>query len=250
VATNPNPAQRAVTASGQPIHVGTSGFAYPAWKPSFYPKKVPPKDFLTYYAGHFDTTEINNTFYRFPRVNVTEAWYREVPAGFSFTVKMTQKVSHVKRLKDVEREMGWFLEGVLPLQEKLGPVLVQLPPNLRQDLGLLDAFLARNAPRLRLALEFRHASWFDDAVYETLRRHAAALAIVEPEEEDGALPVVRAVTGPFVYVRLRKGEYAAAELQEWADWLRAQAVEAYAYLKHEDHGPALAQALLQRLVAR
>lgn len=230
----------------RPVHVGTSGFAYPAWKPSFYPKDVPPKRFLTYYAQHFDTTEINNTFYRFPRAAVAENWYRDVPAGFSFTVKMPQRVTHTRRLQDVDREMGWFLEGVLPLQEKLGPTLVQLPPNLRKDAAVLEAFLARWAARLRLAFEFRHATWFDDEIYALLQRHACALAVVEPEDEDG-LPAVRLATGPFVYVRLRKDDYTAEELGDWAGWMRAQPVEVYCYLKHEERGPQLAQALLERL---
>jgi uncharacterized protein YecE (DUF72 family) len=228
------------------VFVGTSGFAYPAWKPSFYPRDLPAKKFLSYYAQHFRTTEINNTFYRFPRVSVTEAWSAQVPAGFSFTLKLSQRVTHAHRLRDVDREMGWFLDGALALQEKLGAILVQLPPNLRKDVPLLESFTARHASHARLAFEFRHASWFADEVYDILRRHDCGLAVVEVEDGD-ELPLVREATGSLVYMRLRKGAYGADELAGWAHWIGAQRADVYCYFKHEDQGPALARRLLAAL---
>lgn len=228
------------------LRIGTSGFAYTEWRGLFYPEKLPSKQFLSYYAQHFDTTEINNTFYRIPRPQVTEGWYAEVPAGFSFTLKMSQRVTHMKRLKDVDEEMTWFLTGALGLQEKLGPILVQLPPNFKADLERLEAFLTKHASRSRLVFEFRHDSWFEDDVYETLRRHRTAFAVVEMEGEE-TTPRPREVTGDFVYMRLRKGEYSPAELREWANWMRSQTVDVYCYLKHDEKAPVLARQLLQAL---
>jgi uncharacterized protein YecE (DUF72 family) len=177
---------------------------------------------------------------------VTEGWAREVPEDFRFTLKMSQRVTHVRRLADVTREIGWFCDGAYGLGPKLGAVLVQLPPNFKRDLPRLETFLAAAAPRLPLAVEFRHASWFEDSVYDALRRHAAALAVVEPEEGE-ELPCVRLATGPFVYVRLRKGDYTGPELADWAAWMSGLASPVYCYLKHEENGPGLARRLLAAL---
>jgi uncharacterized protein YecE (DUF72 family) len=226
--------------------VGTSGFAYDAWRGSFYPDDLPAKRFLEFYAQRFTTTEINATFYRFPRTHVVEGWARQVPAGFSFTLKMSQRVTHTRRLKDVDREMGWFCDGAYALGDKLGAVLVQLPPNFRRDTARLEAFLARHAARLPMALEFRHDSWFDDEVYEVLRQHHTALAVVEMEEGD-TMPRPRLVTGAFVYMRLRKGEYSDDELRGWARWMKEQTLPVFCYLKHDDLGPELAQRLIGHL---
>src|SRR5262245_61321863 len=188
------------------IAVGTSGFAYDECRGTFFPEKLPAKQFLHYYAQHFITTEINATFYRFPRVNVAEGWAQSVPAGFSFTLKMSQRVSHIKRLKDVDREMTWFCDGAYTLADKLGAVLVLLPPNMKADVPRLNDFLSRHAARLPMAIEFRHDSWFEDATYEVLRKHHTALAVVEREDVD-IVARPRLVTGQFVYMRLRKGDY-------------------------------------------
>jgi uncharacterized protein YecE (DUF72 family) len=234
------------TASTPKVSVGTSGFAYPEWRGSFYPEKLPAKQFLAYYARYFTTTEVNNTFYRFPRANVTEAWGHEVPSTFAFTLKLSQRITHAKRLKDVDREMGWFMDGALALGEKLGPILVQLPPNFRKDVERLDAYLAKHAPRARLAIEFRHDSWYDEAVYEVLRKHRAALVVVQLEAGEGE-STPRVATGDFTYLRLRKLEYTDAELQDWAEWIRAQEVDAFCYFKHDDIAPLFAQRLMRLL---
>jgi uncharacterized protein YecE (DUF72 family) len=228
------------------LAVGTSGFAYDAWRGSFYPDDLPAKRFLEFYARHFTTTEINATFYRFPRTHVVEGWAQQVPEGFRFTLKMSQRVTHTRRLKEVDREMGWFCDGAYALGQKLGAVLVQLPPNMRKDAVLLDAFLAKHAVRLPMAFEFRHDSWFDEEVFEILRRHRTALAVVEMEDGD-TVARPRLVTGSFVYMRLRKGDYSDDELRDWAGWMTAQDLPVFCYLKHDESSPLLARRLLVQL---
>ena len=228
------------------ILVGTSGFAYKEWKGSFYPEKLPAKKYLSYYAEHFRTTEINNTFYRMPTAKLCEGWYAEVPEDFSFTLKLSQRITHFKRLKNVDDEMNFFLDSAAALKEKLGPILVQLPPNFKKDLEVLEAFLEKFAKQGRLAFEFRHASWFDDELFGLLRKHNAAFGVVEKEEgESGVTP--REVTGPIVYMRLRKGDYSKDQMLEWARWIRAQTVPVYCYLKHDERAPTLARELLVAL---
>jgi uncharacterized protein YecE (DUF72 family) len=234
------------TGNDSPVLVGTSGFAYGEWRGSFYPAELSPKRFLSYYAGHFRTTEINNTFYRMPTPQLTQAWYAEVPADFSFTLKLSRKITHFKKLKDVGEEMDWFLASAASLKEKLGPILVQLPPFFRKDLAVLREFLAQFAARARLALEFRHDSWFEEELYQLLREHNTALGVVESEKKETG-DAVKIVTGAFVYVRLRKGDYSETELLGWARWIREQTVPVYCYLKHDERAPVLAKQLLEAL---
>jgi uncharacterized protein YecE (DUF72 family) len=234
------------TANGRPIHVGTSGFSYTEWRVSFYPQDLSPKKFLSFYAQHFDTTEINNTFYRLPTAKLTQGWYAEVPDGFLFTLKVSQKITHIRRLKDADQEMEVFLTAAASLKEKLGPILVQLPPNFKKDTERLADFLARFASRGRLAFEFRNESWFSDDVYELLRKYNSALGVIEKEEGEGA-DAPREVTGPFVYIRLRKGEYTSTELSDWARWIRARKEEVFCYVKHDVKAPILGRNLLDAL---
>lgn len=200
----------------------------------------------TIYAQHFPTTEINNTFYRIPTPALVRNWHDEVPADFQFTLKVSQIITHRKKLKAVDSEMERFLNGAAVLKEKLATLLVQLPPFLRKDLVTLEEFLKKFSSQARLSFEFRHASWFCDDLYQLLRKHQSALAVVEQEEGDGA-EAPREVTAPFVYVRLRKGEYSDAELEEWAKWIRRQTVDVFCYLKHDDEAPLLAKRLLKSL---
>jgi uncharacterized protein YecE (DUF72 family) len=228
------------------ILVGTSGFAYKEWKGSFYPADLPAKKYLSYYAEHFPTTEINNTFYRMPTGKLCESWYPEVPDGFSFTLKLSQRITHFKRLKNVENEMNFFLESASALKEKLGPILVQLPPNFKKDAEVLEGFLTGFATKAKLAFEFRHDSWFADDVYDLLRKYRTTLGVVEKEEGEGP-DTPREVTGSFVYMRLRKGDYSKDEMLDWARWIKSQSVPVYCYLKHDDLAPVLANALLDAL---
>jgi uncharacterized protein YecE (DUF72 family) len=142
--------------------------------------------------------------------------------------------------------MNFFLESASALKEKLGPILVQLPPNFKKDLEVLDGFLANFATRGKLAFEFRHESWFSDDVYEVLRSHTTTLGVVEKEEDEGP-DAPREVTGSFVYMRLRKGDYSKDEMLDWARWIRSQSVPVYCYLKHDDRAPILANELLAAL---
>jgi uncharacterized protein YecE (DUF72 family) len=237
-----------VTEPSSRILVGTSGFAYKEWKGIFYPADLPAKKYLSYYAEHFRTTEINNTFYRMPTSKLCEGWYAEVPEDFSFTLKLSQRITHFKRLKNVDDEMNFFLDSAAGLKEKLGPILVQLPPNFRKETGVLEEFLGRFASRGKLAFEFRHESWFDEDVYELLRQYKTTLGVVEKEEGEGP-DTPRVVTGLFVYMRLRKGDYSNDEMLEWARWIRHQNVPAYCYLKHDERAPVLAKQLLDALDA-
>jgi uncharacterized protein YecE (DUF72 family) len=234
------------TVAANPILVGTSGFAYKEWKGSFYPDELPAKKYLSYYAGQFRTTEINNTFYRMPTTKLCEGWRSEVPDDFSFTLKLSQRITHFKRLKNVDDEMSFFLESAAVLKEKLGPILVQLPPNFKKDIELLEEFLAKFASKGKLAFEFRHESWFSDDLYDLLREYRTTLGVVEKEEGEGP-EAPREVTGSFVYMRLRKGDYTQDEMHDWATWIRSQSVPVYCYLKHDERAPALAKQLLEAL---
>jgi uncharacterized protein YecE (DUF72 family) len=228
------------------VFVGTSGFAYKEWKGSFYPEDLPAKKYLSYYGERFRTTEINNTFYRMPTAKLCERWYAEVPDDFSFTLKLSQRITHFKRLKNVDDEMNFFLESAAGLKEKLGPILVQLPPNYKKDVEVLDTFLTTFATKGKLAFEFRHESWFAEEVYDLLRKHKTTLGVVEKEEGEGP-DTSREVTGSFVYMRLRKGDYTKDEMLDWARWIRSQSVPVYCYLKHDERAPILANELLAAL---
>jgi uncharacterized protein YecE (DUF72 family) len=225
------------------VLIGASGFSYKEWKGIFYPEDIPPKKYLSYYATQFKTTEINNTFYRIPTTALTSGWYNEVPGDFSFTLKLSQRITHIKRLKDVDEEMERFLEAADALKEKMGTILVQLPPQFKKDQERLDAFLRAYSGRARLAFEFRHLSWHDSSVYDALRSHGCALAVVEAEEQNA----VREITGSFIYMRLRKGDYTKPELKEWADWIKSQTPDVYCYLKHDEKAPLLARQLIELL---
>lgn len=227
------------------IYIGTSGFSYAEWKGSFYPRDLSSDGYLSFYARHFPTTEINNTFYRTPSPKVTAAWAEQVPEEFRFTLKLTQKITHKKRIRDVDEEMTWFFRGAEPLGEKLGCVLVQLPPWFRKDLELLEAFLGDYGDRAPLALEFRHASWFEEDTYGVLERSGAAL--VASETDDQQAP--RRLTAPFFYLRLRKSAYAEEELGEWAAWLNDAPGDGFVYFKHDREAPALADRLRDLLQA-
>src|SRR5215471_8306455 len=228
------------------VFVGTSGFSYKEWRGIFYPEDLPVKKYLSFYAERFHTTEINNTFYRLPTTKLTEGWYPEVPADFSFTLKLSQRITHFKRLKNIDDEMNFFLESASALREKLGPILVQLPPNFKKDTETLEGFLTSFATKAKLAFEFRHESWFAGDVYELLRKYRTTLGVVEKEEDEGP-DAPREVTGTFVYMRLRKGDYSKDEMLDWARWIRSQSVPVYCYLKHDDRAPILANALLAAL---
>ena len=220
------------------VLVGTSGYSYAPWKGSFYPEKLPAAKMLPYYAERLPTVEINNTFYRMPSADLLQRWAAETPAGFSFALKSPKRITHDRRLADVDDAVRRFYEIAAVLGPKCGPVLFQLPPNMRKDLPRLEAFLAllrAVAPDGKPAFEFRHTSWFADDVYAALRTHRAALCIAEAE--DLATPFE--ATAPWGYLRLRRQDYDDAALAGWAERLRAQSSawsDAYVFFKHEDEG--------------
>lgn len=223
------------------LHVGTSGFAYKEWKGSFYPKDLPAAGMLRYYGERFGAVEINNTFYRMPKASVLEEWAGQVPAGFRFVLKAPQRITHFQRLKGAGDNVAHLLKVAASLKERLGPILFQLPPNLKKDVPRLREFLSLLPAETRAAFEFRHASWFDDETLGLMRERGAALCIAEAEE-GVEVPFER--TAEWGYIRLRRPDYDAADLKAWlgridkADWR-----EAYVFFKHEDEGmgPKLAK---------
>jgi uncharacterized protein YecE (DUF72 family) len=228
------------------ILVGTSGFSYAPWRGSFYPEKLPASRMLAYYAERLPAVEINNTFYRMPNPETLRNWAAETPPAFRFVIKSPRRITHERKLADVGDSLARLHEAAGALGDKLGPVLFQLPPFLRKDVPLLATFLAQLPPGMRAALEFRHASWFDPEVYETLRGRDAALCIAESEE----LATPLEATATWGYLRLRRQDYGEAELASWAERLRAQSWStAYVFFKHEDEGkgPALAGRLREIL---
>lgn len=227
------------------LYVGTSGYAYPAWRGRFYPDGLAEKDFLHYYGGQFRAVEINNTFYRMPTASLLERWAGAVPAGFRFVLKAPQQITHVHRLVEVAEPVAHLFDVAGTLGDRLGALLFQLPPYLHKDLARLTDFLARLPAGPRVAMEFRHASWFSDEVYTLLRAHGVALCVAEADT-DLAVPLV--ATADWGYLRLRRPDYGDAELAAWAERVRGQAWrEAYVFFKHEDEarGPALARRFLE-----
>lgn len=215
------------------IRVGTSGYSYPQWRGSFYPEKLAPAAFLEHYASRCCTVEINNTFYRFPGQKMLEDWRERTPPEFRFAVKANQRITHSGQLRDVGQLTQDFIERCAALGDKLGPILFQLPPTLKRDDDRLQKFLAALPPGARCALEFRHASWFDEHVLALLAGARAALVISEGEK----LAPLRATTTDFCYVRLRRDDYDQTALTAWRSWFQEQSSagrEVYAYLKHED----------------
>ncbi|MCA1579954.1 MAG: DUF72 domain-containing protein [Acidobacteria bacterium] len=230
------------------LRLGTSGYSYKEWKGPFYPDDLPAAQMLAFYARRFSTVEINNTFYRMPSASVLSTWAEQVPDGFTFALKASQRITHRSRLKEAGDSVAFFYQVAATLGDRLGPVLFQLPPNLKKDLPRLSAFLPLLPAGSRAAFEFRHASWFDDEVYGVLREAGAALCIAE--DEDLATPLV-STTG-WGYLRLRRQDYGSESLAAWAARIREQPwSDAFVFFKHEDNanGPRFAEELVNILGA-
>jgi uncharacterized protein YecE (DUF72 family) len=239
----------------RPVRIGCSGWNYPDWRERVYPKGLPARSWLEYYATLFDTVEVNNTFYRLPSRSAVAGWVERTPNEFVFTVKASRYLTHIKRLTDLERGVERFYESIEPLVEsgKLGPVLWQLPGNFSRNDDRLASALER-LPTGRHCFEFRHASWFAPEVYELLRGRDAALVIGDhPQRPFQTLEL----TAAWTFVRMhhgrrgRNGNYSERELEEWrariAAW-RAQ-VDVYVYFNNDWEGYAVknAQWLKRRL---
>ncbi len=224
------------------VRIGTSGFSYKEWVGNFYPAKTAGNKMLAYYATRMPTVEINYTFRAMPRPPMLERWVGETPAGFSFALKASQRITHQARLKNTASDLDYFISVAQGLGDRLGPTLFQLPPGFKKDVALLHDFLAQLNGRLTAAFEFRDSSWFDDSVYAELGEAASALCIAESDKI--STPVT--VTAPHTYLRLRKETYEEAELAQWADRIAdmdSQGCEVYVYLKHAVAAPALAATL-------
>jgi len=229
------------------VLVGTSGYSYKPWKGTFYPEDLKDADMLRFYSKHFPTVEINNTFYRMPTKTLLGRWAEEAAEGFTFVLKASQRITHQRRLANAAADVAYLFETAAALGPKLGPVLFQTPPFLKKDAARLRDFLALLPADQRAAFEFRHASWFDEEVFEALRARDAALCEADTDEEpvSGLRP-----TASWGYLRLRRAEYGDADLSAWAGRIQSQPwTEAFVFFKHEDEGkgPALAAKLMATL---
>jgi uncharacterized protein YecE (DUF72 family) len=227
--------ERTAQNPGSGVYVGCSGWAYPTWKPTFYPDKLPSKKFLEYYATRLNSVEVNYTFRSFPRRTAIDSWLAQTGPGFRFSFKAPQRITHFQRLQDCGPTLEAFAGAIQPVADaaRLGPVLFQLPPNFKADEGRLAQFLADAKPcRFRMAFEFRHGSWFDPAIYRILERHEAALCVAESDD----LETPDVATAPFACYRRRKTEYNEAQLAQIASNLKrhAERGDVFAYFKHEE----------------
>jgi uncharacterized protein YecE (DUF72 family) len=228
--------------------LGTSGYAYKEWKGRFYPEKLPANQMLRHYGEQLNSVETNNTFYRMPSADLVAGWGEQVPDGFSFAIKASRRITHSRRLKDCEDPVTHLFEAASKLNEKLGPVLFQLPPHFKKDAERLGTFLASLPPGRKVALEFRHLSWFDDEIYDLLRSSNAALCVADGELKGGEAPF--AATADWGYLRLRRVQYEGDALKRWAGTVGDQGwKEAYVFFKHEDEavGPELAARFIDTL---
>ena len=224
---------------------GASGYSYKEWKGSFYPQDMKPEGMLAYYAARLPTVEINNTFYRVPKSEVLRSWAASAAEGFRFAIKASRRITHISRLKveSAAEPLGYLYRNLAALGAKRGPVLFQLPPNLKKDLPRLAAFLQLLPPDHGAAFEFRNDTWFADDVYDALK--AAGAALVLSEREDGAPPPL-VETAPWGYVRLRLEAYSEGDLGQWAKRLAATAWrEIFVYFMHEPTAPAYAGTLMR-----
>jgi uncharacterized protein YecE (DUF72 family) len=230
------------------IWIGTSGYNYPEWKGSFYPETLPAAKMLPYYAERFPTVEINYTFYRAPNEKILAGWNAATPERYKLTLKTPKRITHDSRLRDSGDRVRQFLETASSLGPKLGALLFQLPPNLKKDLALFDAFLETFPPRVCAAFEFRHTSWLDEEVYARLRARNLALCVADSEK----LSTPVEITADYGYFRLRDEGYVADDIARWAQTIAEKTSacgDVYVYFKHEEEGkgPEFARMLMEQL---
>ena len=217
------------------IHIGTSGYNYPEWKGSFYPPDIKSKDMFAFYRERFRTVEINATFYRMPTPKTTEGWRAQAIPGFVYALKAPRRITHEQRLKDCAEHVQFFVDSARLLGEHLGPLLFQLPPNLKLDMARFEAFLACLPSDIRAAFEFRHESWLTSDVFEMLAQHRVALCIAD--FGDKSTPVK--ITARHGYFRLRDEGYTRDDLARWVAELEEHAPswdDVFVYFKHEEEG--------------
>ena len=217
------------------LFAGTSGFAYPGWKPRFYPEKLPAKKFLEYYSRRLNAVEINYTFRRLAALSTLTNWVESTPPGFLFAPKANMRITHIQKLKNAADSTALFLKSIDPLRtaRRLGPILFQLPPTLRCDLPLLAEFLIHLPKDVRYTFEFRHTSWLADPTYKLLAENQIALCAAESEK----LETPQVITAGFLYYRLRKPEYSPEDRKQiatTAQRMLADGKDVFLFFKHED----------------
>jgi uncharacterized protein YecE (DUF72 family) len=229
------------------IRIGTSGWYYDHWKELFYPVGLPKSKWFEHYAQHFDTVEINNTFYQLPKQETLEKWHKLAPKGFLYAVKANRYITHIKRLKDASEPLQRFFERIDSLKGKLGPVLYQLPPSLHQDLDLLKTFIKLLPEKPPAVFEFRHKSWYVGDTFELLCKLQAGFCIHDMPGNESP----RVVTANIIYIRFHgstgkySGSYSKSVLQSWAKWLKGQTNQArsiYVYFNNDAHAHAIKNA--------
>ena len=216
------------------LYIGTSGWAYPSWKPDFFPPETKSKDFLRYYSTRLNATEVNYTFRRLVTEKALAQWIADTPKDFRFVLKAHYFMTHVRRLKDAEEPIERFFTSIGPMiaSGRMGPVFFQLPPNFKADVPRLRDFLAQLPDGLQYAWEFRHESWFTDETYEVLADFNSSLCIAENEKT----VTPNLLTAGFAYYRFRQPKYSRPTLKKIAERLHALAEkrDAYAFFKHEE----------------
>jgi uncharacterized protein YecE (DUF72 family) len=234
------------------LYAGTSGWAYPTWKPAFYPAKLAQAKFLQYYSTQLNAVEVNFTFRQLLKETTAQKWIAQTPAGFRLSIKAHQVITHIKRLKKTEDFIPRFLSTIEPIAQagKLGPLLFQLPPNMKADTAVLEEFLGVLPRGVPSAFEFRHASWFSDEIFELLKKHTRALCVAETE--DRVTPDV--LTADFAYYRYRKPSYTPEERRAMVGRIREHlgaGRDVFAYFKHEEtpEGALYAVELLKEVQA-
>jgi uncharacterized protein YecE (DUF72 family) len=237
------------------VFVGCSGWAYPSWKPAFYPAKTSNKKLLEHYATRLNSVEVNYTFRHLPSATTLDSWLGQVGGDFRFSFKAPERITHIKRLKGCGEPLSALFAALAPVfhAERQGAILFQLPPNFKADAATLEAFLEDAARAMangmRLAFEFRHPSWFTDETFKVMERHNAALCVAE--SDDLETPAV--ATASFSCYRWRKSTYTDDALQQIEDQLKesARRGDVFAYFKHEEtpEGAFYAEAVLKKLCA-
>jgi uncharacterized protein YecE (DUF72 family) len=242
--------------SPAPIRIGCSGWVYPHWRDLFYPKKLAVKNWFAFYAEHFDTVEINNSFYRLPKPETFDAWRAQAPGGFHYAVKANRFLTQAKKLKDCEEPLERMMVPFRHLHSALGPILYQLPPHFRLNLGRLERFLELIPKDVTNVFEFRDASWHVDEVFTLLERYGASFCTYDMVD----MEVPRVAVGPTAYVRLHGGEgkywgrYTDERLLDWAGWLIEQKHRGrrpWVYFNNDIEGHAIHDAMtLKAMVAQ
>lgn len=233
------------------MRIGASGYQYDHWKGTFYPHSLPKREWFTYYAAHFDTVEINNTFYRLPTSATFDAWRKQAPQEFCYALKFSRYGSHLKHLKDPRASLTKFLDRAKRLESFLGPILVQLPPHWTINADRLSRFLDATPSAVRWAFEFRDPSWLCEEIFAILQRYDAALCIHDMTDDHPRL-----LTANWTYLRFHgdsyKGSYSSQKLTAQAQWIKQQLAngkDVFAYFNNDAHGHAINNAVdLRRYV--